>query len=147
MSTDQPTDDPVVHFLSAVSVATSMSPFGSGRVFAFGDQLVVTPEIREANRDRTGASFFDWLDGTADALVRNGRTICARGPWPEGRLRLEPGSPAWEDARQPAISQALAITDPEERGEARRQVDVEFGTPGPTSRTLQEIKYHDGAAR
>lgn len=143
-ATEQSDEPPVIHFVSPVSVTTSLSTLGMGRVFAFGDQLTVTPEIREANRDRNGNSWLDWLDTSADAYIRAGRELCRRGPWPEGRLRLEPGSPVWEDARRRAIASALALTNPDERRTARQRVDEEFGTPGPTSRTLQEIKHRDG---
>ncbi|MGY1602376.1 hypothetical protein [Geodermatophilus sp. SYSU D00815] len=147
MTTTEPTDHPLIHFVSAMSVPTSLSTLGVGRVFRYGDELTVTPEVREANRDRNGVCWLDWLDTSADAYTRNGQEVCRRGPWPEGQLRMEPGSPAWEDARRRAIAEALAVVDPEERREARRRVDVEFGPSGSTSRTLQEIKHRDGEAR
>lgn len=141
MTHEQPDD--LIHFLEPVSVLTSMSSFGVGRTFAYGDELTLTDEIKQANRDRTGRSMFDFIDQGADEYVRGGRAICRRGAWPEGVSRLQPGSYAFEQARSQALAEALAIADPAERGAARQRVEEEFGLAPTTSRTLAQVAGDD----
>jgi hypothetical protein len=139
MTSTHPSDDDVVHFLESVSVLTSLSTFGLGRVFGYGDELTLTSEIRQANKDRNGRSMFDFVDQGADEYVRGGRVLCRRGPWPANKSRLLPGSYAWEEMRRQAIARALATEDPAERRAARKLVDEEYGPSLPTSRTLAQI--------
>jgi hypothetical protein len=147
MSTTEQTGEPViVHFLRPMVVATGISVLGQSRVVGYGDEMIVTDEVRQASLDRNGDSWWRWLDQGADEYRRGDQVICRRGPWPKGRLRLEPGSPVWEDARRRAIADALSLTDPEQRHEARRQVDVEFGPAQPTSRTIRTVGPGDGQA-
>jgi hypothetical protein len=141
-------DEPVtVHFLSPMTVCLRATATGASRVFAYGDELTVTPEIREANKDRNGNSWLSWLDEGQDEYVRRGRVICRRGRWPEDELRLAPGSFEWEEARRQAIAEALSLKDdPAERRAARQRVDEQFGPGKPTSRTLAEVRHRDGEA-
>lgn len=144
-ATTETQGEPVtIHFLEPMSVCISTSAAGMGRVLAFGDELEITEEVRAASRDRNGNSWLAWLDEGKDEYVRRGRVVCRRGVWPEGQLRLAPGSFEWEEARRKAIDEALSIKDPAERRAARKRVDEEYGPGRPTSRTLSEVHDRDG---
>lgn len=142
VGTDEP---PVIHFLTTTTLLTSTSSFGVGRTFSYGDELRVTTEIREANKDRNGrAPMWDWLDGDEDTFSVGSRAVAGRGPWPEGKCRLLPGSYAWEDARQRDIQDTWTIPDLDARAARRREIDAYYGRPEPTSRTLQTVTGEDG---
>lgn len=106
------------------------------RVVGYGDELEVSEPLREAGRDRLGASWLDLLDDPAEQVRKWGLVLFSRGPWPADRPRIKPGSMAWEDVREARRREAFSIQDDAIRAERLRQVDAEFGRP-VTSRTVR----------
>jgi len=136
----------LIHLLRAVTLLTSSSITGMGRVYAFGDELEVTPAIIEANRDRNGKSSLAWVEDGEDEWRRGDVIIARRGPWPAGTCKLESGSFSWTDAKAAAIKTALSVDDPLERQQRRRQVEEFYGPSKPTSKTHQVISAGTGPA-
>jgi hypothetical protein len=129
------TEQPVIHFYESMTITLSPSLAARSRVYGYGDELVITDDVREASRDRNGRSWLDWLDTDADEYRRGERLIARRGPWPAGTCRLSPGSFEWTDAREQAVREAFTITDPSARAERRREIEAFYGPAEPTSRT------------
>lgn len=127
-SKESSVDLPVrVHFLGAMAVCVAPGVHGS-RVFAYGDELEITQEIVDLNTDRTGhCALLDRLDSESGTV--------RRGPWPEGVLRLLPGSFEHAEARETARQEAHRILDPVKRQAALKAVGERYGSV-PTSRTL-----------
>lgn len=123
-----------VHFTGAVTVLVSKRPLRS-LVFAYGDELEITEELVDLNTDRLGrCALLDRIDA-------DGR-VCS-GPWPEGMLRLLPGSFEHAEARKRAVQDAHALADPTERKTALARVREDFGQ-APTSRTIATLRGDDG---
>ncbi len=121
-----------VHAVRAVTVHTSTSLGAIARVLTYGDEMVLTDEIIEANRDRLGrCALLERLDDPAGPL--------RRGPWPEGLDRMEPGSPAWDNARAAALQAAALLPEPDQQRAAAARVREKYGsTSGARSRTLAQ---------
>jgi len=124
----------VIHFFGPLTVQVSAGMTGT-RVMERGQQLLVTPALRQLNTDRLGNSWLDVLDDEAAQLRRWGKVMARRGPWPSESSRLVPGSAAWAEAREAARQAAHRIEDLGQRERALAQVREEFGAL-PTSRTL-----------
>lgn len=139
------TEQPTIHFYESMTITLSPSLAARGRVYGYGDELVITDAVREASRDRHGHSWLDWLDSDAYEYRRGDRLIARRGPWPAGVCRLSPGSFEWADAREQAVREAFTITDPSARAERRREIEAFYGPAEPTSRT--HLTVSPGAAR
>lgn len=135
-----------IHFLRAVTLLTSSSITGMGRVYAFGDELDVTPALIEANRDRNGKSPLAWVEAGEEEWRRGEVIVARRGPWPAGTCKLENGSFAWTDAKAGAIKTALSVDDQAERQQRRREVEAFYGPSKPTSETHQVIAAGAGPA-
>jgi hypothetical protein len=137
----------VIHFVEPLMVSlSSRSVLGRSRVMQYGDELAITDEVLEASRDRLGNSWLeDWLSSGEEEYRRGDKPIARRGPWPADVCRLAPGSFERADARQAAIEDAFAITDPQARAVRRREIDEFFGPGEPTSRTHMNVV--PGAAR
>lgn len=121
-----------VHAIRAVTVHTSTSLGALARVLTYGEEMVLTDDIIEANRDRLGrCALLDRLDDPSGPL--------RRGPWPEGVDRMEPGSPAWDNARTAALEAAARLPDPDQQRIACAKVREQYGSAsGARSRTLAE---------
>jgi len=134
-------DAPVlVHFLAPLTVVVSGGAVPNGRVLCYGDELVVTDEVRKLNAGRDGESCFDYLDDE-DAQVRQwGRVVMRRGAWPENVSRNEPGSAEWHEAREVARKAAHAIHDERAKYKALEGVAEDFGEAPSTSRTLRDYR-------
>lgn len=129
-----------VHFLGAVTML--VSPYGPGRVFTYGEELLVTPAIRELNLDRAGRWRFidELLDDDEAQVLSYGEVIVRRGRWPDGLGRLLPGSFEWQDARDAARAAAHALPDRQAQKAALSDVEARFGTPLTTSRTIADYR-------
>lgn len=123
-----------VHFLAARTVMISSSQVKGSRVFTYGDELEVTQEIVELNTDRNGNCPL--LE-----VIEDGEQV-RRGPWPEGKLRLQPGSPEFEAKRESDRQEAHKIEDPEKRRAALADVRATYGS-APTSRTIMFVPGDD----
>ena len=127
------TEDLVVHFVGGgLIVPTSVDH--EGRVnhsenFAYGAELVVTPEILAATRRRTSAGIFDLSEEQQQA--RWGQVKIRRGPWPEGRTRHQPGTIRWSVARDEALAAAWAQPTEQTQRAAMARVNAEFGPAVP----------------
>lgn len=122
-----------VHFKSALTVHVSERPTRAC-IFAYGDELEITEEIVRLNTDRFGrCALLERIDTDG--------TICS-GPWPEGVSRLEPGSFEYAEARERAVRDAHALSDPSAKQEALHRVRQDFGSV-PTSRTIATIRGDD----
>jgi hypothetical protein len=141
------TTEPItVHFTAPITVGMSTSVTGDSRLFPYGSELEVTPQIIEASRDRFGASWLeDWLTNGEDEYRRGDKLIARRGPWPADICRLAPGSFERADAREAAVREAFQIADSQARADRRREIEAYFGPGEPTSRTHMNVV--PGAAR
>ena len=129
----------MIHFLASMTVVLKGGVIPSGRVMNYGDELAVTEEIRALNTDRNGVTWLSLLDDSDGQARRWGRPVIARGPWPDGKSKLLPGSAEWNDEREGARQAAHRIEDDRQRAEALARVRVEFGAMA-TSRTLATYK-------
>lgn len=106
-------------------------------VMARGQQLVVTPEIRQANTGRDGRCVFD-LDAAAQEQ-RFGKVMFEIGELPAGFEVLEVDSFEFDQARANALAEAARINDPDEQRIALAKVRERYGVPSSgRSRTLME---------
>jgi hypothetical protein len=112
------------HFTETRMVALADGTHG---IFAFGHEVSLTAEMVEASRGRFG-------DSTLLDRVRTGDGIHP-GPWPEGKLRFQPGSFDHREARERARQEAHAERDPQVRAELLAKVREDYGDE-VTSRTL-----------
>lgn len=133
----------VIHFLGSLTLVVSGRNFGHGRVAEYGQELVLTDELRRLNSDRNGVCVFDMLDDEDAQVRRWGRVVMRRGPWPDGVKRAEPGSQRWWDAYEAARKDAWKITDEVERAARLRQLGSEYGQRR-TSRTIATIRGDEG---
>lgn len=115
-----------------------------GGVFQYGDEVVLTDELREVNRDRAGWSWVDLLDDEDEQCARYGKVLFARGPWPVAKSRIEPGSQAWNDERERLRAEAYAVPDEIERGERLRRIGQQWGRPKTSTTTMQYRGANDG---
>lgn len=119
-----------VHFLAHVlkPVTIAETPTRS-RVFLRGEVLTISDAIIKINTDTIGhCPLLDRIDGGV---------VMARGPWPDGLSKYEPGSMEWHEAREVARQAAhkLKLDDPVAGARALQRVYDDFG-PLPTSRTV-----------
>jgi len=123
------------HFLGPVSLVADS---GRGRVFAYGHELQLTPEIVALNTDRNGTcKLAELIDDEAAQVKEWGTVRVRRGPWPEGVSRLEPGSYEWELAREAARQEAWKLVDETRRAAAVADVVSQFGAAPRTSKTVR----------
>ncbi|MDQ1629573.1 MAG: hypothetical protein QOI54_3317 [Actinomycetota bacterium] len=129
----------LVHWYGPISIVTKVgrSGWADGIVTVYGQETVLTPELRRINEDRNGNSIFDLLDDEPTQIEKWGKVMLARGPWPEGVPRIEPDSQDWLDAAVAARATAWAIPGRQERDQALAEVTKEWGQPATVSRTLQ----------
>lgn len=137
-STDHP---PVIHFVDSLLLHLSAhSVLGRTRVMKYGDEIELTDEVIEANRDRHGRSWIDdWLNTGDEEYHRGGKVVARRGPWPAGTCRLSPGSFEWYEARGQAVKQTFLIEDQAARAEARREVESFYGSLPSSGQTMRVI--------
>ena len=133
----------MIHFLA--SGLTIQIRMGWGKVMRYGDQLPITPEVVEANKDRNGRSWLELVDDEPAQVRRFGKVAFRRGPWPSDLPRYEPGSFEHAEAREIARAKAHELLDPKERAKALRAVEVQFGRGPTTNRTI--ANYRDDEAR
>ena len=131
----------VVHFPSrGLSVPTRVNRDGrvtDVEVLAYGAELVVSPELLAASRNKYGESPFTM--SVDDQVRRWGEVLIAPGPWPEGRGRLQPGSLAWLEQRERA-RQDIDRRPVADRPAAAAAVRAEYGQQEPTSRTTATFR-------
>lgn len=119
-----------VHFLGAMTVPTSTSMASSSLNLEYGSELVLTEAIIEALRDRTGRVRLLELLDDEDAQVRAyGSVKVRRGPWNPDLERIQPGSPAWEDARAAALRAASMLPSDSEQRAAAAAARERYGLP------------------
>ena len=131
-----------VHFLGPLALVTRLSAggLGDGIVTRYGQELDVTEQLVLANTDRNGrCALVELVDDPEGQVDRYGRVMYARGSWPAGRSRLEPGSDAAEDARESARRTAHSIQDASQRAAALAAVNRTYGPAPTTSRTVAEV--------
>jgi hypothetical protein len=125
----------LIHFIAPLTLCVSDRGIGDGRSFDYGDELLVTDELRKMNTSNDGRCVLDLIDDPVAQEARfRGKVVFVRGPWPEGRSRIEPNSARFEELREDARQAAHAIKDPVQRDAALRKVNEQFG-PMRTSRT------------
>ena len=128
VTTDTATTGISVHFLATVNVTLRPDSHAGSRLFNYGDELLMTPEIIDANRDRFGrCHLLDVLHDDEAQIRKWGRRIIAPGPWPEGELRIQRGSNEWNEARERALAVAADLPSEEERRIARAKVREQYG--------------------
>jgi hypothetical protein len=123
-----------IHFLGCLTIVTSESGGGQGAVTEYGNELIVTSEFHNLNRDRNGDSFLDLLDDEPAQMKRWGRVLVERGPWPEDLSRVEPGSQRWHDEAEAARVEAFKISDLGLRHQRQSEINAKYG-PRPTTST------------
>ena len=67
-----------------------------------GKETVITKTIIEGTLHRLGQSWLSLLDDPDAQVQRWGKHCFARGPFPDGLDRLEPGTTAWILAKEDA---------------------------------------------
>jgi hypothetical protein len=133
-----------VHFCGGgVSVVVQAPKLPGGTAWAeiksHGEELVLTPELVEASRDRLGRSAWDLLDDEQGQINRWGEVKFRRGPWPANTGRHALGSLAWLEARDAA--RADVDRRPEaERPAAAAAVRAQYGAQATTSRTINSVR-------
>ena len=126
----------VVHFLTA---ATVPGPGYLSLALIRGDELTITPELREASIDRLGRSWLDLVHDPEAQIARWGEVRFAPGPWPEVAHRIIPGSPEEEELIAQAWKDAWAQPTDAERTEALKQVRAKYGRPPRGNREIQRL--------
>jgi len=134
-----------IHFLGCLTIVTSESGGGQGAVTDYGNELIVTPEFHNLNRDRNRDSFLDLLDDEPAQMKRWGRVLVQRGPWPEDLSRVEPGSQRWRDDYEAARQEAHQITNPQERDARLSELRKQYGPATTTSTTLASYGRQAGS--
>ena len=134
----------MVHFLGGLTVATSMSVHGIARSVGFGDEMLLTDAIIDANRDRHGrCPLLELLDDDKGQINAWSSIKVRRGPWPADVDRILPGSHAWDLARDRARAEAVALPSEDEQRAALVLVREKYGVPtSAQSRTLAEYGRH-----
>lgn len=120
--TDPPATTATVHALKPTSVVGNVT--GSPITLNRGDNLEVTPHLRQLNTDRAGRCCLDRTD------------LFAPGPAPADMLPVK-GSAEWDDLHKARREAAWRIQDRTEREAELAQVRAQFGSLNP-SRTLRE---------
>lgn len=106
-----------------------------GNVHKRGDQIELTAERIEGNRDRLGRSWLDDLSEEGQ-LARWGEVRVGVGPWPEDLPAWSYGDPLWQMAREQACRAAWRHEDAATRRQALAEVEQIYGPARPTSRTV-----------
>lgn len=119
-----------VHFTGPMTIHQSLSPHATALNVGYGDEMVLSETVIEANRDRAGrVALVDMIDAP-NSRVRS-------GAWPDGESRIQYGSPAWDDARAAALrAAALLPTEDEQRAAAARVREVYGSASSARSTTL-----------
>ena len=130
-----------IHFYVSLSITW---PEAGGRVVTYGDEILVTEQLRELNTDRLGNCWLDLVDNRDAQPAKYGEVRFAPGRWPGAVSRLEPGSLAEIDAIAKAYRDAWLLPTEEERLEARASVRRDYGPPPSMVHT---IGSYDGGAR
>jgi len=123
---DAPASEQIVHFYAALSIPW---PAAGAITVSYGDEIIVTEEIRELGKDRRGRSWLDLLDNPDEQVRKFGLVRYAPGPWPEGMSRLKPGSQEEFDAHAKAFRDAWSLPTDEERAAALAEARRTFGDP------------------
>lgn len=131
----------VGHFLISGFTYAESTRGSAGRVASRGQEFTVTQDLREAGTDRLGSCWLDLLHDPEGQRRRWGQVIFKPGPFPDGQLRTDPGSPEHTEARREAMREASSLPTKAERDAARREVERLYGPAVPTSNTL--ARYSD----
>lgn len=107
----------------------------SGQVSRRGQTVTVTAGLLEANRDRNGVSFVDFVDDPEAQQARYGQVIFQRGPWRAEDDVFIPGSPEAEEERQRQRREAWQLPTEAERSERLSAIERRFG-PAPDQTVL-----------
>ena len=119
------------HAVRPVSLPVSLSAHQPPRLLNVADEILLTAEVIEANRDRAGrCALLDNLDSPSAAIQR--------GPAPATLSRLAPGSFEAAEAREARRQAAHRLEDPAEKARALADVVATFGRE-QTSKTLMVI--------
>jgi hypothetical protein len=127
----------ILHFYAAVAVNDNPRMGAPGRMMAYGSEYTVTAEFLQANPPGQRGSLWELLDDEPGQLARYGQIVVARGPWPAGTLRTQPGTPEHDAARSRLESAAWA-THGVEGPEAYEQIALVravYGQPGASNRS------------
>lgn len=129
----------VIHFLHS---GLTYHRIHKGQFTAFvsrrGDELTITEELLDANRDRHGvlAPWLGLLHNPEAQMHRWERIVVAVGPFPSDLLRTEPGDPDHDDARRAAVRDAKQIKDKVEQRAALQAIEKTYGPAQSTSKSL-----------
>jgi hypothetical protein len=126
-----------VHFLGSMTLHLRPNATAFTRTVNYGDEVVLTDEVIEANRDCRGrVAILELLDDEQAQIQKYGKRLFAPGPWRELN-RIQPGSAAWDDARDRERTAALALPSEDERRIALARVREVYGMPSSAkSRTV-----------
>jgi len=130
---DAPASEQIVHFYAALSIPW---PAAGAITVSYGDEIIVTEEVRELSKDRSGRSWLDVLDSPDEQVRKFGVVRYAPGPWPEGLSRIEPGSLEAADAHAKAYRDAWSLPTDEERTAALAEARRTFGAPPSMVHTM-----------
>jgi hypothetical protein len=123
--------DPLVHVVRS-GITISVRP-GFGQVLEYGQELVLTPELRALN------PWLDFYDEPDEQIARYGTEVVRPGPWPKDVPRSEPGTWQHAEEREAARKAAWHLPTREARAAALAKVDQMYGPPPTTSRTIATI--------
>jgi hypothetical protein len=130
--TDEPTVGETFHFLrSGFGYHAVVDRLHVSLVSRRGDEVTITAEFLDANRDRYGhlPPLLLLLHDPASQVRRWGHQILAAGPKPDDLLRTVPGELDHEESRRAAMREAKAIAGLDERAAAVASVQHRWGPP------------------
>ncbi len=130
----------LVHIVGpSFSVHTRPNSTDSVRILSYGEELLITNEVKIANTGSDGeCRLLELIDDEPRQVRELGEVKLRRGPWPGGS-RLLPGSFEADERREAARQEAHKIEDEQKRLKALRQVEQDYG-PRFTSRTTATFR-------
>lgn len=135
-----PTPGETIHALeSGLTIATGLGWLAGGAVLARGQNLVVTSQLLEANRDALGRYNGPGLVHHPDEqMAVHGRLLFAPGPAPDD-MTAEPGTAEWREQREQARTDAWLEPDTARRAAALAEVERKYGV-APTTSTHWKVE-------
>lgn len=129
-----PVPGETIHCLeSGLTISTGGGWITGGAVLARGQNLVVTTQLLEANRDALGRYGGPGLVHHPDEqMAVHGRLLFAPGPAPDD-MTAETGTAEWVEQREVARRAAWAEPDPARRTDALAEVERKYGAAPTTS--------------
>jgi hypothetical protein len=132
----------VIHFLSTLAVLMSPHLWTPPFVALYGSELELTEKIIAANLYPESPGSWLHLVGDEEGQTdRWGYVVVRPGPWPEGVLRVEPGSREFDEQRERALARAYRDSiDDTERDANLRLVRAVYGNAPTTNKTIRSFE-------